>query len=390
MNPSSAEKALLPAPFANRFGRWLLGFTVGLALGASPFLGVVNVPGFRTLLTVMPFQIRSELVSLSTFLMPVVAVASQFYSEERLSPSFLRKRFRFALTAMIAGFFLFVFLRSEFTVTVPRGATDVTVLIGASPDEECLELCENPERRPVDCVRSLSLDPVKIERCWGYDALKRRKLILEVCYLLLTSGMASLIGLALLRREIRERENITPGMTPDESLKRQPEDAAAEPKGATDASPTKRFRVAFSFAGEKRDYVAQVASILAARFGEAAVLYDKFHEAELARRDLGFYLPDLYHKQSDLVVVVVCPDYEGKEWCGLEWDAIFDLLKKRRNEEVMLCRFEYASVKGLYSTAGFMELDDKTPEQATARILERLALNEGKPKDYYLSDVPLR
>jgi hypothetical protein len=147
---------------------------------------------------------------------------------------------------------------------------------------------------------------------------------------------------------------------------------------------TKRFRIAFSFAGEKRDYVAKIAAMLAGHFGEAAILYDKYHEAEFARRDLGFYLPDLYHNESDLLIVVVCRDYERKEWCGLEWDAIFDLLKKRKNEEVMLCRFDHASVKGLYSTAGFVDLDDKTVEQATTLILERLALNEGKQMDHYL------
>lgn len=148
----------------------------------------------------------------------------------------------------------------------------------------------------------------------------------------------------------------------------------------------KRFRVAFSFAGEKRDFVAKVAAVLAARFDEAAVLYDKYHEAEFARRDLGFYLPDLYHRESDLVVVVVCRDYAAKEWCGLEWDAIFDLLKKRKSEEVMLCRFDHATVRGLFSTAGFVELDDKSPDEAATRILERLALNEGKAKGHYLSN----
>ena len=49
----------------------------------------------------------------------------------------------------------------------------------------------------------------------------------------------------------------------------------------------KRFRIAFSFAGEKRDFVAEVAAILAERFGEDKILYDKYHEAEFARRDLG-------------------------------------------------------------------------------------------------------
>jgi hypothetical protein len=153
----------------------------------------------------------------------------------------------------------------------------------------------------------------------------------------------------------------------------------------TISAVAKRFRVAFSFAGEKRNYVAKVAAVLADRFGEAAILYDKFHEAEFARRDLGFYLPELYRKESDLVIVIVCSDYREKEWCGLEWDAIFDLLKMRRDEDVMLCRFDRALVKGLYSTAGFLELDDLTVGQAAIRILERLALNEGKPKGYYLS-----
>ena len=56
----------------------------------------------------------------------------------------------------------------------------------------------------------------------------------------------------------------------------------------------KRFRIAFSFAGEKRDFVEKVARILANQFGEAAILYDKFHEAEFARYDLGIDLPKLY------------------------------------------------------------------------------------------------
>ena len=149
----------------------------------------------------------------------------------------------------------------------------------------------------------------------------------------------------------------------------------------------KRFRVAFSLAGEKRHFVEKVARLLAEHFGEPAVLYDKYHEAEFARHDLGIYLPELYHKQSDLVVVVICPEYDEKEWTGLEWTAIHDLLKQRKDEEVMLCRFDHAEVEGLYGTAGFVELDQKTPEQAAMLILERLALNEGKPKNHYTTSL---
>src|SRR5260370_24504427 len=123
---------------------------------------------------------------------------------------------------------------------------------------------------------------------------------------------------------------------------------------------SRRFRVAFSFAGEHRTFVARVAGILAKPFGEEAILYDKYHEAEFARARLGRYLPKLYHEESDLVVVVICKDYPLKEWPGLEWDAVFDLLKYRRDDGVMLARFDHTTVDGLYSDAGYIELDDHT------------------------------
>jgi tetratricopeptide (TPR) repeat protein len=146
----------------------------------------------------------------------------------------------------------------------------------------------------------------------------------------------------------------------------------------------KRFRIAFSFAGEKREFVEKVASILADRFGEDKILYDKFHNSEFSRSDLAFYLPDLYEKESDLVVAVFCPDYDKKEWCGLEWNAIFGLLKQRKVGEVMLARFKRVEGKGLRGLAGYIDLDDLTPKQAANDILERLATNEGKSKDHYI------
>ncbi len=145
----------------------------------------------------------------------------------------------------------------------------------------------------------------------------------------------------------------------------------------------RRFRIAFSFSGENREFVAQVAGILAMRFGKVAILYDKYHQAEFARHNLALYLPALYVTESDLVVAVLCPDYEKKQWCGLEWSAICSLLKARKVEEVMLTRFGGVEGEGLYGLAGYIDLDDLTPEQAANLILERLALNEMQPKEHY-------
>src|SRR5207237_886528 len=102
---------------------------------------------------------------------------------------------------------------------------------------------------------------------------------------------------------------------------------------------------------------------------------------------LGIYLPDLYHQESDLVLVVACGDYEHKKWCGLEWTAIHALLKNRKDNEVMLTHFDRATIKGLYDTAGWIELESKTPEQFVTLILQRLAINEGLPKDHYTKPV---
>ena len=150
---------------------------------------------------------------------------------------------------------------------------------------------------------------------------------------------------------------------------------------------TKRFRIAFSFAGEKRAYVAQVADLLADKFGQDKILYDKYHEAEFARYDLGIYLPKLYREQADLVVVVICKEYDEKLWTGWEWMAIYSQLSKREGQNIMLTRFDYEHVDGLFDPAAFVELDKKTPEETVKLILQRLALNESKPKDYYLKPV---
>jgi hypothetical protein len=149
----------------------------------------------------------------------------------------------------------------------------------------------------------------------------------------------------------------------------------------------KRFRVALSFAGEKRDFVAPVARILAQKFGEDCVLYDKYHRAEFARSNLATYLPDLYLEQADLVVVVICKDYNEKEWTGLEWDAVLALRMKRKTDEVMLCRFDYAEGKGMLGLAGYFDLDKETPQSAAACILERLAINEGLSKGHVYPDL---
>lgn len=164
-----------------------------------------------------------------------------------------------------------------------------------------------------------------------------------------------------------------------------------------DAAPHKRFRVAFSFAEETREFVAEVARILADRFGKEAIFYDKFHPWEFVRHDgqalvgdgLGYRLYTIYW-ESDLIVSVFCPDYDKQRWAGIEWFLIYALPEEITEHRLMASRFGHAPGR---NRQGFIELDDKTPEQFATLILERLAIHEGKPKDHYTtppSTTPVR
>jgi len=118
------------------------------------------------------------------------------------------------------------------------------------------------------------------------------------------------------------------------------------------------------------------------------VLYDRHHTAEFADADLAFNLPDLYRKESDLIVVVLCGEYVEREWCGLGWRAIYSHIKNGNSKQVMLFRADDTEIRGLHDLEGFVPVDAFTPDEAVTLILQRLARNEGKCRDFYLKPEP--
>jgi TIR domain len=167
----------------------------------------------------------------------------------------------------------------------------------------------------------------------------------------------------------------------ESETKTQKKDTTAQvtDKGESGSVSTekKRFKIALSYPGERRAFVEQVASYLAERIGRDRVLYDKYYEAEFSRFDLDNYLQRLYHDESELIAVFLCADYEIKEWCGLEWRAIRDLIKRRRASAVMPFRFDQTEIAGLFSIDGYVSIETRSAKEVAELILERLALNAG-------------
>ncbi|PWJ89525.1 TIR domain-containing protein [Mesorhizobium loti] len=149
--------------------------------------------------------------------------------------------------------------------------------------------------------------------------------------------------------------------------------ATTKPKVATSSTfDTRRFRVALSFPGEHRPFVRAVAEHLKNDLGHDSVFYDNDYVAELARPNLDVLLQRIYHDNSDLIVVFLCGDYIAKEWCGLEWRAIRNIIKQRRDATVMLLRLDQAQVPGLFGIDGYIDVENWSPAQTAEAIMTRL------------------
>jgi hypothetical protein len=140
------------------------------------------------------------------------------------------------------------------------------------------------------------------------------------------------------------------------------------------------FRVALSFPGEKRVFVEEVAEELAKALPEKTVFYDDWFKAHLAVPSLDLVLQDIYHKRSSLVVVFLCQEYDKKPWCaGVEWRAVRDMIKSRKNTGIiiMLVRFDNVEVPGVFSIDGSIDASQANPRQIAKYILERSGASVG-------------
>jgi hypothetical protein len=147
----------------------------------------------------------------------------------------------------------------------------------------------------------------------------------------------------------------------------------------------KRFKVALSFAGEKREFVREVACYLSEKFGSSRILYDKIYEVEFGKAKLKEYLANLYRSEAELIVAIICPNYPKKEWCRNEKDVICSLIKEGNIKMVMLSNFNGEVLEDLNGEGGYIPLDNSSAEDFAINILVRLAQNEDKYDDFYLS-----
>ena len=142
-------------------------------------------------------------------------------------------------------------------------------------------------------------------------------------------------------------------------------------QSASSASPQdEKFDVAFSFAGEQRDYVGKVASYVENQ-SNLSVFYDDNYEEDMWGTNLVDYFKDVFEKKANYCVMFVSKDYSEKTWPNFERQII--QAKSLFQEGYLLpVRFDDTPIKGEVPTVKYLNIRDMKPEELGEKIIKKV------------------
>lgn len=133
------------------------------------------------------------------------------------------------------------------------------------------------------------------------------------------------------------------------------------------------FDIALSFAGEDREYVEQVATILKDK--GISLFYDKFEEANLWGKNLYDYLSDVYRNKALYTIMFISENYNKKLWANHERQSMQSRAFQENQEYILPAKFDETEIPGLLPTIGYISLKDKSPENFAEIICTKLVLS---------------
>ena len=136
-----------------------------------------------------------------------------------------------------------------------------------------------------------------------------------------------------------------------------------------------QYDVCFSFAGEDRDYVDQVAYYV--RHRGISVFYDNYNRIELWGKDLYVHLDEIYRKESRYCVIFASAHYEKKLWTNHERKSAQARAFSEHSEYILPARFDDTEIPGIPPTIGYIDLRALDPKEFAEMISEKVsALNK--------------
>lgn len=74
------------------------------------------------------------------------------------------------------------------------------------------------------------------------------------------------------------------------------------------------------------------------------------------------------------MVVFLGGDYQRKDWCGVEFRAIKEIILRREHTRIMFVRTDDGAVDGVFSTDGYVDGRNFTPAKVAEFVEQRVRL----------------
>jgi hypothetical protein len=138
-----------------------------------------------------------------------------------------------------------------------------------------------------------------------------------------------------------------------------------------------KYDITLSFAGEDREYVEKVATLL--KENNIKIFYDKFEEAELWGKDLGLHFDTVYRKSAKYCIPFISCHYKEKIWTNYEIRNIISRAIENNEEYILPARFDDTEIEGIRPTLGYIDLRNNSPEELVNKILKKLGSAKSIP-----------
>ena len=137
------------------------------------------------------------------------------------------------------------------------------------------------------------------------------------------------------------------------------------------------YDVTLSFAGEDREYVDQVATVL--KKNGAKVFYDKFEEIDLWGKDLAIHFDFVYRKNARYCIPFISKSYKEKIWTNHEIKTAFSRSITSNEEYILPARFDDTEIDGLRPTIGYFDLRKYKAIEFAEIVLKKLNADHKVP-----------
>lgn len=133
------------------------------------------------------------------------------------------------------------------------------------------------------------------------------------------------------------------------------------------------FDIAVTFAGEDRDFVEAVVSLVkAAGF---KVFYDEDQKYEFWGQDLTEYFPDVYEHRARFAVMFISRFYAAKPWTRLERRSVLARALNEAQSYLLPVRLDSTKLPGVRESIGYLDGLAETP----AGIAQAISVKLGSP-----------